>query len=59
MTDIKLPPLSNQLIKALEKAFPMRMPELKMSDREIWMEVGIQKVIAYLKEQKNRQEELF
>ena len=34
-----------KLYEDLDKAFPNRVPHLAMTDREIWMAVGVRKII--------------
>ena len=50
MTDSirKLPDLSRDLIDALDARFPLRLPDIKDSEREIWFKVGQRKVIEFL-----------
>lgn len=50
-TDSKLYPLPSipeDLVKALDLAFPERCPEPEWSDRDIWMRVGERRVIRFL-----------
>jgi|TARA_Y100000389_G_C17407246_1_gene488773 hypothetical protein len=46
----KLPDLSKDLIDALDERFPVRMPDLKDSEREIWIKVGQRFVVDFLKD---------
>jgi hypothetical protein len=46
----KLPDLSKDLIDALDERFPVRMPDLKDSEREIWVKVGQRFVVDFLKD---------
>ena len=46
----KLPDLSKDLIDALDVRFPVRMPDLKDSEREIWIKVGQRFVVDFLKD---------
>lgn len=57
MTDIKLPPISKDLIDVLEALFPDKCPDINDSDRKIWIDVGQQKVIRFLKHQFKLQQE--
>lgn len=52
-----IPPLDEELIKALEERFPSRCPKLTDSDREIWCYVGQRKVVEFLRDQYERQQE--
>lgn len=45
----KPPRIPKELLDHLTQLFPVRPPETSQSDREIWIEVGRQKIIAYLK----------
>lgn len=57
MTDIKLPPISKDLIDTLETLFPDKCPDINDSDRKIWIDVGQQKIIKFLKHQFKLQQE--
>lgn len=57
MDDIKLPPLSEQLVNAMDHLFPERCPDPKQSERDIWIAVGKRLVARFLREQFNRQQE--
>ena len=46
---MKSPGVSKDLIEYLEKNNPNRCPNISDSDREIWIAVGVQKVIAHLR----------
>ena len=46
---LKKPLISKDLIAHLTELFPVRPPEPDDTDREIWMEVGRQRLITYLK----------
>ncbi len=52
-----LPPITDELIEGLSRAFPQRHPDLSMSDRQIWYEAGKRFVVDYLIEQQKRQKE--
>jgi hypothetical protein len=43
------------LITGLKKAFPLRIPEPTQTDRDIWIEVGRQKLISQLEQVHNLQ----
>tara|TARA_R100001129_G_scaffold39663_2_gene26713 strand:+ start:2002 stop:2226 length:225 start_codon:yes stop_codon:yes gene_type:complete len=47
-----------ETIEYLKVAFPPKLPTLKMSDREIWIEVGKQQIIEYL-ESKEKNNNVF
>ena len=51
------PPISQDLLDALDKAFPERCPNPKWDDRRIWMEVGNVEVVRFLKRKFNEQNE--
>lgn len=38
-----------ETIAFLEKVFPLELPTLKDSDREVWIKVGRQEIIQFLK----------
>lgn len=46
-----------ELVRALQEAFPDRVPELADSDREVWVKVGHQKVVRFLAKKVEEQEE--
>lgn len=46
-----LPPVSKELLSALDAVFPLRSPRLTQSDREIWLEAGQRSVVDYLRAQ--------
>jgi len=46
----KLPDLSRDLIDVLDARFPLRLPDINDSEREIWLKVGQRKVIDFLKD---------
>lgn len=46
----KLPDLSKDLIDALDVRFPVRMPDPKDSERDIWIKVGQRFVVDFLKD---------
>lgn len=52
-----IPPLTLQLVEALDKRFPDRCARPEMTEREIWIEAGARKVIALLYETLRRQEQ--
>jgi len=52
----EFPPIPELLLVALEARFPLPIPELSMTDREIWMRRGQYSVIQFLKiEQESQQ----
>lgn len=57
MTDVKLPPLSADLVSALDELFPERCPDIHASDREIWVEVGKREVVRFIQHQFKVQQE--
>jgi len=54
---VKLPVISEDLLKALDKQFPERCPEPSWSDREVWMRVGERRVVRFLKRVFDQQNE--
>jgi len=54
---IKLPPIDDDLIQALDNVFPNRHPDLSLSDREVWYKAGQRFVVDWLVEQQKRQNE--
>lgn len=56
--DISLPAIPDRLVVALDKKFPHRCPNPKDSEREIWMKAGERRVVDFLIEQFNRQNEV-
>jgi len=52
-----IPPLSPELVEALDKRFPERCPDPKWSDRDIWIRVGQREVVRFLIEELRRQSE--
>ena len=52
-----LPPITDELIEALDVAYPNRHPDLSLSDREIWFKAGQRFVVDYLIEQQARQKD--
>ena len=55
--DIKLPPISKDLLEALDRLFPETSPNLNWSDKECFWFGGQRNVIRFLKEQYKRQNE--
>ena len=49
-------PIAQTLIEELARIFPNRCPDPTDSDRDIWMKVGAQQVISYLKYAAEQQE---
>ncbi|WP_018123381.1 hypothetical protein [Desulfovibrio oxyclinae] len=52
-----IPPLDEELIKALETRFPERCPKLTDSDRDIWFYAGKRAVVKFLSETYEEQQE--
>ncbi len=46
-----LPPLSEELVAAIDARFPLRCPLPSWTDREIWMHVGQRQVVEFIKGQ--------
>jgi hypothetical protein len=57
MNDIKLPYLESDLVQALDKLFPEKCPDPRMSERDIWIYVGKRQLVQFIKEQHERQQE--
>ena len=55
--DIKLPPISKDLLEALDKLFPESSPNLNWSEKECFWFGGQRNVIRFLHEQFKRQNE--
>jgi hypothetical protein len=58
---LKKPKITPELIAYLTEIYPLHPPALADSDRQIWMNVGIQTVITHLKalmEQNNKRGEI-
>lgn len=51
----RLPELSLDLIDELDKTFPLMLPSIHQSEREIWLEVGKRSVVEYLLAMKKNQ----
>lgn len=51
----ELPPIPEELLRALQKRFPIRVPDKDASDREIWIEVGKQEFLQFLLHQYDQQ----
>jgi hypothetical protein len=49
----RLPELTEDLLKELEKLIPNRCPSRDMTDRDIWWEAGRRSVVDYLLSLKN------
>lgn len=45
---MEIPYLSKDLIAQLRSDFPLHLPKLDVSERELWADVGRQKLIAVL-----------
>lgn len=52
----RFPPISQELIDALDQLFPDRCPEESHSDRKIWMARGSVEVVRLLKRIKEAQD---
>ncbi len=49
------PPVSKVLCEWLESKYPNCVPHIEMTDREVWLAVGVQKVIRFLRLEEGRQ----
>ncbi len=54
MATKRLPPVDLALIERLEAKYPNRVPTPDMTDREIWIAVGQQRVVAYIEAVANK-----
>lgn len=52
-----IPPLDEELIRALDTRFPPKCPKVTDSEREIWTYVGKRQLVEFLIEQFERQQE--
>lgn len=52
-----LPPLSEELVAAIDARFALRCPLPTWTDREIWMHVGQRQVVEFIKGQHHLQNE--
>ena len=50
-----IPPIPDELLKALDARFPERCPEPSWDDRQVWIEVGKRAVVRFLLEEFRRQ----
>lgn len=55
-SDLKLSPIPKDLLEDIQRLFPNRCPKEQDSERRIWMEVGKQELIEFLKVQYQRQQ---
>lgn len=55
MVQAKAPPVSTVLCDWLESTYPNVVPHIEMTDREVWLAVGIQKVLRFLRLEEGRQ----
>jgi len=55
--DKTFPPISRELITALEAAFPDQVPSISDTDRQIWFKAGQVQVVRFLKEKLREQNE--
>ena len=58
---MKTPIISHELLSYLRQIYPLQSPSIDDSDREIWLNVGIQTLInhlAYLQEKQNKRGEI-
>jgi hypothetical protein len=53
---LPIPPISQDLLKALSERFPDRCPNPADSEREVWMKAGERRVVEFLLAQKVRQD---
>lgn len=45
------PPIPENLLNFLDKAFPEKCPDLDAPDREVWARAGERRVVRFLKRQ--------
>jgi hypothetical protein len=55
---IELPHFSDDLLTALAEKFPDKCPHVMDAERVIWLKAGAASVVAYLKDQRERQKRL-
>lgn len=55
--EVTYPESVEDVIKLLDRLYPDRCPDLKMSDREVWYKAGQRSVVDYLLYLKKRYEE--
>jgi hypothetical protein len=53
---LPIPPLSQDLLKALNERFPDRCPNPTDTEREIWMKAGERRLVEFLLTQKRQQD---
>ena len=53
---VDLPPITDELVAALDKRYPDHWPDLKLTDREIWYQAGQRSVVNMLLSQHSRQQ---
>lgn len=51
------PPLSSELIAALETVFPDRCPDASTPDRQVWIDAGAAGVVRFLRHKLEEQNE--
>jgi len=49
------PPVSKVLCDWLEETYPNKVPTIEFTDREVWVAVGVQRVIRFLRKEEARQ----
>jgi hypothetical protein len=54
-TNKPLPPMTEELVAALDKRFPDQCPDPSWGEREIWIRVGQRSVVNFLKHSLERQ----
>lgn len=53
----ELPPVPKDLLDALKERFPLKPPDLRDSERGIWIEAGRQYLIEFLEFQYQKQQD--
>ncbi len=49
------PPVPTDLLEALERLFPDRLPDLRISDRDLGAAIGANNVVRFLRDMHERQ----
>lgn len=57
MLEDQFPTVPEALVKALERRFPDRAPNMDAPEREVWASVGTVRVVRFLRQQLEQQKE--
>lgn len=58
MAEVKIPPVTLELVQALRKLFPLKSPKVGETVEKLMFVGGQQSVIEFLEEQHKRQQEV-